>query len=172
MELLAAAGPDLFAVETIPDVDEAEVLVGLLAEFSVPAWLSYSVDGTLTRAGQPLSDAFAVAADVDAVIAVGVNCCAPADVLPAVELAVATTAKPAVAYPNRGEHWDAEVRAWGGAGAFDPALALDWVAAGAQYVGGCCRVGPADIAALATTLATALAPPPAAGDVQPSSEIR
>ena len=30
LELLAAAGPDLFAVETIPDLDEAAVLVDLL----------------------------------------------------------------------------------------------------------------------------------------------
>src|SRR5688572_9458779 len=37
LELLAEAGPDLFAVETIPDSDEAEVLVPLLDELGVPA---------------------------------------------------------------------------------------------------------------------------------------
>jgi homocysteine S-methyltransferase len=32
------------------------------------------------------------------------------------------------------------------------ALAPQWVAAGARLVGGCCRVGPADIAALRDAL--------------------
>src|SRR4051812_28404754 len=43
LELLAAAGPDLLAVETIPDADEAEVLVPLLDEIGMPTWFSYSV---------------------------------------------------------------------------------------------------------------------------------
>lgn len=153
LELLASAQPDLFAVETIPDLDEAQVLVALIGEFGLPAWVSYSIDGATTRAGQPLADAFAVAAGVSSVIAVGVNCCAPADVLAAVELVVATTGRPAVAYPNRGESWDATTKSWRGDRAFDPAPAVDWVAAGARYVGGCCRVGPVDIAAVATLLA-------------------
>ena len=62
LELLASAGPDLLAVETIPDLDEAAVLVDLLDELGVPAWLSYSCDGAATRAGQPLAEAFAVVA--------------------------------------------------------------------------------------------------------------
>ena len=45
LELLASAGPDLLAVETIPDLEEAEVLVPLLDEIGLPAWLSYSCDG-------------------------------------------------------------------------------------------------------------------------------
>ena len=36
LELLASAGPDLLAVETIPDLDEAAVLVDLLDELGVP----------------------------------------------------------------------------------------------------------------------------------------
>ena len=51
LELLAGAGPDLFAVETIPDADEAEVLVELLDEIGLPAWFSYSVKGNHTPAG-------------------------------------------------------------------------------------------------------------------------
>jgi homocysteine S-methyltransferase len=46
MELLLGAGPDLLAVETIPDLREAEVLAGLLAELDAASWLSFSVDGT------------------------------------------------------------------------------------------------------------------------------
>jgi homocysteine S-methyltransferase len=152
LETLAAAGPDLLAVETIPDVEEAEVLAGLVDEYDVPAWLSYSVTGLATRAGQPLQDAFAVVAGSRRVVAVGVNCCAPADVLPALRAAAEVTDKPLVAYPNSGEGWDAVRRRWRGGSAYDVSLAPAWVEAGARYVGGCCRVGPDDIAALARTL--------------------
>ncbi|MGW7684205.1 homocysteine S-methyltransferase [Kribbella sp. NPDC054772] len=152
LELLAGAGPDLLAIETIPDTVEAEVLVKLLAELDVRAWFSYSVEGLHTRAGQPLADAFAIP-DIDQVIAVGINCCKPADVQAAVETAVAVTGKPAIAYPNRGEAWDAVRRAWVGDGAGPVRFAPEWRAAGATYIGGCCRVGPADIRALAVAVA-------------------
>ncbi len=152
IETLAAAGPDLLAVETVPDVDEAAVLVAILDEVEIPAWLSYSVTGGRTRAGQPLEDAFAVVAASTAVVATGVNCCAPADVLAALEVAVRVSGKPGVAYPNSGQGWDSRTHTWSGDTAYDVALAPAWVAAGAAFVGGCCQVGPADIAALADVL--------------------
>ena len=108
LELLAEAAPDLFAVETIPDADEAEVLVGLLDDVGVPAWFSYSVRGSTTCAGQPLADAFAVVAGSPAVVAAGVNCSEQQDVLGAVETAVEVTGLPAVAYPNKGGSWDSD----------------------------------------------------------------
>ena len=43
--------PDLLAVETIPDADEAEVLVALLDEVGLPAWFSDSRGGTTTTRG-------------------------------------------------------------------------------------------------------------------------
>jgi homocysteine S-methyltransferase len=149
LELLASAGPDLVAVETIPDVDEAAVLVELLDEIGLPAWFSYSAERLKTRAGQSLEEAFRLAASARSVVAIGVNCCAPGDVQPAVRLAAETTGLPAVAYPNRGESWNPVRQAWTGQGGFDPGLAPGWVDAGARYVGGCCRVGPGDITALA-----------------------
>lgn len=154
LELLIAAGPDLLAIETIPDIDEATVLVELLGELDFPAWLSYSIDGSQTRAGQPLADAFAVA-DLEQVVAVGVNCCAPEHVQAAVETAVSVTGKPAVAYPNSGETWDAGGRRWTGDAADTTSLASGWLTAGATYIGGCCRVGPADIRALAARVGAA-----------------
>ncbi len=152
LEVLLAAEPDVLALETIPDSDEAEAVVGLVHEYRTPAWLSYTVDGDRTRAGQPLEDAFAVAAGVPEIVAVGVNCCAPADVLGAVVTARRVTGKPVIVYPNSGEVWDGENRMWIGAPGMDTALAADWVEAGAQIVGGCCRVRPADIAAMAAVI--------------------
>jgi homocysteine S-methyltransferase len=152
LEVLADAGADVLALETIPDVDEAEALVSLVRSLGVPAWLSYTIDGTRTRAGQPLADAFAVAAGVPEIVAVGVNCCAPEDVLPAIGPA-RETGKPVIVYPNSGERWDSGRRAWVGSSRFSPQSAVQWVAAGARVIGGCCRVRPADIAELAAVLA-------------------
>jgi homocysteine S-methyltransferase len=151
LEVLAAAGADVLALETVPDVDEAEALVNLVPSVGVPAWLSYTIDGTRTRAGQPLADAFAVAAGVDEIIAVGVNCCAPDDVLAAI--AIADIGKPIIVYPNSGERWDAQRRTWIGPSRFSAQRASQWVSAGARIVGGCCRVRPADIAELAKVVA-------------------
>ena len=155
LELLVSAGPDLLAVETVPDLDEAAVIVELLDGLGVPAWLSYSCDGPDTRAGQPLAEAFAVVASSTSVVATGVNCCAPDDVLPALEVARSVTGKPGVAYPNSGQGWDSGTHTWRGSSAYDVTLAPAWVEAGAAYVGGCCQVGPADISALADMLAQA-----------------
>jgi homocysteine S-methyltransferase len=159
LELLAAAGPDLFAVETIPDSDEAEVLIPLLDELDVPAWFSYSVKGESTNAGQPLSEAYAVLAGSRSVIAAGVNCSEQSDVLGAVRSAVAATGLPAVAYPNRGGTWDATAKQWSYGDALDFTLVETWYAAGARLIGGCCGTAPADIAALADVLVDVLQVP-------------
>jgi homocysteine S-methyltransferase len=149
LEVLADAGADVLALETVPDVDEAAALMAAVEGLGVPAWLSYTIDGDRTRAGQPLDEAFEVAKGIDDVIAVGVNCSAPADVTDAVRLARAVTGKPVIVYPNSGERWDAAAREWTGPSGLDPRQVTAWMAAGARLVGGCCRVGPADITAIA-----------------------
>ncbi|WP_344442623.1 homocysteine S-methyltransferase [Kitasatospora nipponensis] len=152
LEVLAAAGPDVLALETVPDLDEARAMLRAIEGLGVPAWLSYSVAGTRTRAGQPLAEAFAVAADSAQVVAVGVNCCAPQDVGPAVRIAAEVTGKPVVVYPNSGERWQPASRSWQGRALGPAPLAAGWVRDGARLVGGCCRVGPAAIAELAAEL--------------------
>ncbi|MFF9132053.1 homocysteine S-methyltransferase [Streptomyces sp. NPDC014806] len=153
MEALAAARPDVFALETVPDADEGAALVRAVRGLGVPAWLSYTIDGERTRAEQPLEEAFALAADADEVVAVGVNCCAPQDVSAAVRIAARVTGKPVVVYPNSGETWDAGARAWQGRSTFTPEQVLAWRDAGARLIGGCCRVGPEAISSIARTLA-------------------
>ncbi|POX63322.1 homocysteine S-methyltransferase [Streptomyces sp. Ru62] len=153
MEVLAAAAPDVLALETVPDADEAAALLRAVRGLGVPAWLSYTVEGTRTRAGQPLEEAFGLAADADEVIAVGVNCCAPEDVPGAVEIAARVTGKPVVVYPNSGEAWDARARAWRGRTTFGAGQVRAWREAGARLIGGCCRVGPEAITGIAGTLA-------------------
>jgi homocysteine S-methyltransferase len=142
LETLLGAMPDLLAMETIPDLDEAVALTNLVRGTGAACWLSFSAVGRKTRAGQPLAEAFAVAADVNEVIAVGVNCCAPQDVHAAVEIASSVTGKPVVVYPNSGESWDAATRTWRRESTFDAGLVHSWIDAGARLIGGCCRVGP------------------------------
>ncbi|MFH8757580.1 homocysteine S-methyltransferase [Streptomyces atroolivaceus] len=152
VETLAEAAPDVLALETVPDIDEAEALLRVVQELEVPVWLSYSVAGDRTRAGQPLAEAFGLVAGIDQVVAVGVNCCDPDDADRAVEVASAATGKPVVVYPNSGEEWDADGRGWTGRDTFEPDRVRDWQRSGARLVGGCCRVGPSEIAALAERL--------------------
>ncbi|MET7616776.1 homocysteine S-methyltransferase [Streptomyces sp. NPDC005408] len=152
IEALVAAGPDVLALETVPDMDEAEALLGAVEGSGLPVWLSYSITGERTRAGQELAAAFALAADRDQVIAVGVNCCEPGDADRAVEVAAAVSGKQVVVYPNSGERWDAGGRRWRGGATYDPGRARDWLASGARLVGGCCRVGPGQIAELAAAV--------------------
>jgi homocysteine S-methyltransferase len=152
LEVLAAARPDVLALETVPDTDEAAALLRAVRGLGVPAWLSYTIDGAHTRAGQPLREAFALAADVPEVIAVGVNCCAPRDAEAAVATAARVTGKPVVVYPNSGESWDARTGSWSGRPAFAGNQVARWHAAGARLIGGCCRVGPDVIAHIARIL--------------------
>jgi homocysteine S-methyltransferase len=139
-------GADVLAVESIPCLAEVEAVLAELDGSGVPAWLSLSTANGLTRAGEPIGEAFAMAADVAEVIAVGVNCTTPADARSAVEIAGAHG--PAVVYPNSGQSWNAGSRAWEGRSAFTPEDVATWVSDGARLVGGCCRVGPEDIGAL------------------------
>jgi len=152
LEALAEAAPDVFAVETIPDLREAEAVLTALDGLGIPAWLSYSIRGTTTSAGQPLTEAFALARSSDAVVATGVNCAPAADAAAALAL---NTALPGVVYPNGGGTWDPESRSWLGAQDEIADLAPTWLRAGAALLGGCCRVGPAEIKELADRVGTA-----------------
>jgi homocysteine S-methyltransferase len=148
LEALATSGADILALETVPAAAEAEALLAEVERLDVPAWLSLSVSGDRTRAGGPVAEVYRMARDIDSVIAVGVNCSTPHDVSTVVPLAAAS-GMPVTAYPNSGEGWDAGTRAWTGNAGFDPGLAAGWVRDGARLVGGCCRVTPDQIAAIA-----------------------
>jgi homocysteine S-methyltransferase len=153
LHVLADAGADILAVETIPCLAEVEALCAELDDVAVPAWLTVSCAAMTTRAGEPAAEAFAMAGGCAAVIATGVNCMAPGEVAELVRIASAESGKPVVAYPNSGEEWDAVRRAWIGPRHLADADVAGWLDAGVRLVGGCCRVGPDEIAAIAAIVA-------------------
>ncbi len=152
LNALAAAGADVLAVETIPCLAEIEALALELELLDVPAWMSLTCAHGTTRAGEPLAEAFAIAAAPPAVFAVGVNCTDPAEVGALLHAAAGVTDKALVAYPNSGETWDAAARGWIGDSRFTADQVDGWVGAGARLVGGCCRVSPADVHAVSALL--------------------
>jgi homocysteine S-methyltransferase len=148
-EVLASAGPDLLAVETIPSIVEAEALADVLPALGSPAWVSFSCrDGGHLNDGTPFGEAVDVVAATPGVVAVGVNCTSPLHAPALVSLAAARSDLPVVAYPNRGATWDAGSRSWTGDAVPEGLgpLARRLVADGATLVGGCCGTGPDDIA--------------------------
>ena len=149
LHVLAEAGADVLALETIPSPLEVEALSLELADLDMPAFVSLSADSTGFSVPGSLATALQTAASVPSVVAVGVNCCAPDSVLGALAEAPGISL---VAYPNTGETWDAATRTWHGGAAPLASAAPSWVAAGARLVGGCCRSTPADIAAIAAAV--------------------
>jgi homocysteine S-methyltransferase len=156
LAVLVRAGADLLACETLPSLEEARAIVAALRHFPAapPAWFSFTCrDERHTAHGEPLGDCARLLDAEPAVVAIGVNCTAPRFVTPLVRELRAATAKPLVAYPNRGQQWDAARRAWSGSPATEDwgTLSRQWHAAGARWLGGCCGTTPADIASLKAT---------------------
>ena len=149
LRVLAQAGADLLACETLPCLREARVLANLLREFpAVCAWISFSCkDGGHDCEGEEIGQCVAELHGHEQIVAVGVNCTPPQYIVPLLRRMRGQTDKPLLAYPNSGEHYEASSKQWSGSG---PAAqfgeqARGWYAAGARLIGGCCRTGPADI---------------------------
>lgn len=160
IEMLAGEGVDLFALETLPRLDEAQALVGAVEDLAAESecWVSFQVrpDGAHLADGTPLAEAAAWAADQETVVAVGVNCVAPDVVGRALPVLREVTAKPLVAYSNSGDNYDPGTKTWkaGDEGGGFTALAPSWIAAGVRLIGGCCRTRPAQIREIAHAVRT------------------
>jgi homocysteine S-methyltransferase len=152
LALLDAAGADLLAVETIPSLAEAEVLARLLEATGTPAWVSFSCqDERRISDGSAIGEVAALFATHPQVFALGINCTAPRFATGLIgELRAAAPGKDVVVYPNSGEVYDAATNSWSGIADVElfARTAGDWFAAGAGWIGGCCRIGPAHIATL------------------------
>jgi homocysteine S-methyltransferase len=156
LRVLEQEGADLLAFETIPSLAEVEAIANLLDERDgLPAWISFQArDAEFLADGGPIESAAALAERCPRVVAVGVNCVRPSLVSPLLARLASATAKPLVAYPNRGDAWDAAARSWipGSSEVDFGELARAWRDDGARLIGGCCRTTPADIRAIAVAL--------------------
>jgi homocysteine S-methyltransferase len=152
LRVLADAGADLLACETIPSLREALVLASLLREFpNACAWISFSCkDGEHTSEGDRIGECAAQLRRFSQIVAVGVNCTPPQYITPLLRRMHDETDKPLAAYPNSGEVYAASSKQWSGdSGTFAfGEQARHWHAEGARLIGGCCRTGPDDIRSL------------------------
>jgi homocysteine S-methyltransferase len=147
--VLADAGSDLVAFETIPSLMEAEVIAELLGVVAETwAWVTFTCrDGERLWNGSPVVDAVSAVLSAPRLAGVGVNCTAPRHVSALVAAVRSVTDLPVIACPNSGEVYDAVAGRWVGDAAPEEwlASASDWFDAGARVLGGCCRVGPLTI---------------------------
>jgi homocysteine S-methyltransferase len=149
IEVLASAKPDLFACETIPDLDEVRALLEVLADYpEIPAWITMSAqDGASTCAGQGIGHLAELVSAAPSVVAIGVNCTKPEYVTSLLKKLASKGDLPLVVYPNAGRVWDGENMCWIGQGheTLPTPTIAEWVKAGAALVGGCCGLGPSAI---------------------------
>lgn len=165
-ELVALMEPhvDLFLIETVSSLQEAEGALRGTSDSEKPVWLSLTVmdeDGTRLRSGEALREIAPLLThfDPDAVL---INCSRPEAVPAALDI-LKSFNRPFGAYANgftrisKAFLQDAptvdvlEQRA-----DLDPEtyadMAMDWVNQGATIIGGCCEVGPDHIREIARRL--------------------
>lgn len=151
-QILADGPADLLACETIPSSSEAEVLLRLLRNTPKSwAWLSFSCrDDAHLSDGSLFVDMVEACGATPRVAAVGINCTSPTFISPLITAARKVTAHPIIVYPNSGECWDSKRRSWEGASTETDwsTRCVEWYRLGATGIGGCCRVGPRDIASI------------------------
>ncbi len=165
-ELVSIMSPrvDLFLIETVSSMLEAEGALGGTKCCGKPVWLALTVqddDGTRLRSGELLSDIRPVV-DKFEPEAVLINCSRP-EAIPAALDVIAQLGRPYGAYANgfTGISQDflkdaPVVDALEQRDDLGPRVYADhvmgWVAQGATIVGGCCEVGPGHIAEIADRL--------------------
>ena len=153
---LARSAADILGCETIPSLQEAEVLLELLRQTPDRwAWMSFTCrDHAHLSDGSPIAAAARTCDTVPRLAAVGVNCTRPEYVSQLISLVREATEKPIIVYPNAEGRYDTERKTRGGdAPRHDwPALVAAWRDLGASVIGGCCGVSPADISSIRTHL--------------------
>ncbi|MBI6630108.1 homocysteine S-methyltransferase family protein [Pontibaca salina] len=158
---------DLFLIETLSSLQEAEGALRGTQDCGKPVWPALTVqddDGTRLRSGEPLAE-IAPLIDRFRPEAVLLNCSRPEAITQGLDH-LKPLGRPFGAYANGFTHitqaflQDAPtVDALEQRQDLTPAayadFAMDWVEQGATIVGGCCEVGPAHIAELARRLRAA-----------------
>lgn len=151
--VLADTDADFLLAETIPNVEEAAALLELLEEQPKP--FALSITGAIAADPEKLSRVIELANQSPRLGALGVNCVDPSRACAVVKQLRSGTDKPLLACPNSGENWDHGACDWQPAPTGAMSLteaAVELHATGVSLVGGCCRVGPAEIRQLRSAI--------------------
>jgi len=146
---------DVFFIETMAQIAEAEAAIDAAKEAGKPVYVGFTLEDDASnrlRSGEPLADAVAMVKEKD-IAGVMVNCSFPEAV---------TAAMPVLA--DAGIRFGGYANGFTSIAALDPGTSVDrleartdlsperygdfvfsWIEAGASIVGGCCEVGPLHI---------------------------
>jgi len=152
IEIIAAESPDLYALETVPVLDEAMVVADLLNEMKMitPLWISFSCkDGEHISDGTKIRECALRLEEFSNVVAIGVNCTKPGFVESLIRNIREVGSKNIVVYPNSGEIYNPFTKTWSGSTSKFLSMVKAWYEAGATMIGGCCRTTPSDIRKIA-----------------------
>lgn len=156
IRILDNSNADIFACETVPSFREAKVLADILRTTTKSAWVSFSCKDELhINDGTPIAECAALLSKHSNVFAIGVNCTAPKYISGLISaLKSRAGSKKIVVYPNSGEAYNADSKSWLGLSDHNSfaLMAKEWVALGADIIGGCCRIGPEHIKSIAALL--------------------
>ncbi|TDM50423.1 homocysteine S-methyltransferase [Macrococcoides goetzii] len=157
LDILIEAGVNVFAFETIPNIEEIKAVKTMLCDYpSIEAWVSVTLkDSDHLSDGTSLEEVIRVVNEIDNVLAFGVNCTSVKVIDGAVDKLIALSDKPLILYPNGGRKYDAVNKIW--IDQHDASLveaAVRWKDKGVKIIGGCCQVGPEEISELVRTLRT------------------
>lgn len=149
VELLAEAGADIIAFETIPCSEEGAALVELMKSFpEMPYWLSFSIKDDIHISNGDLFPGFIEKNKFpENLIGCGINCSSPLHVTGLLKSLKGNNKRNFVIYPNSGEEYNKSGNCWTGSGEHDifiNSVSL-WYRLGAKIIGGCCRTGPEEI---------------------------
>ena len=160
---LQASAVDFFICETMSSIAEARAAARAALATNKPCWVAFSVDdadGSKLRSGENLLTAVAAMRDyeIDALL---INCSAPEATTRALELLADRQCPRYGAYANAFTTI-APLQPGGTTADLKPRpdltperysrWALDWLAAGASIIGGCCEINPEHIAQIAQDL--------------------
>jgi homocysteine S-methyltransferase len=150
LEILIACKPDYLAIETIPEIREARVLLQLLKDLNntIAVWIAFSCkDDLRLSSGESFRDAARISKELGADY-VGINCTSPEVVTGLLESAEGYG--PFVVYPNAGRTWNEKLKRLEGATVkLSDQHIQQWSECGATIIGGCCGIGPKEIAQVA-----------------------
>ena len=151
MKILKNAGVDIFAVETIPRLDEAVACARMLEELECDYWVSFTfkTPGMISD-GSRIEEVVKQLHNFPHLRYIGVNCTPPVFIEKIIRKLRQLTDIPVCVYPNSGETYDIENKVWleNKDGKTYVDWAKEWYRVGARAIGGCCRTRPEDIKAI------------------------